>query len=149
MTDLSVREEPGEKRAKRRSNAFVDFLASAGGAAAMTILLGGVVGQLVSCDVQRRVQQREFNNGWLKSRGDQALVARKEYVDGRRAALDEILRTIGAMAAASDSLIDITQPSFTVRGHKNPKDGDAVFAEQTRVAVEFTNAERAWQCYHL
>lgn len=123
--------------------ALVDFVTSTGGAALFTVLLGGVAAQLISCDAQQRVQQREFNNTWLKSRGDQALLARKEFVDGRRAALDEILRTAGTLSAASQDLLDITGPAYSMKGH-TPADKDRLLAEETRVATEFTNAELAW-----
>jgi hypothetical protein len=119
------------------------FVDSAGGAALITVLFGGVAAQLISCDAQRRVQQREFNNAWLKARGDQALLARKEFVDGRRATLDEILRTAGTLSAASHDLVEITGPSFSMKGHTNMNSA-LILAEQTRVAKEFTVADLAW-----
>jgi hypothetical protein len=125
------------------ANWFGDFVKSASGTTLITVLLGGVAAQLISCDAQRRAQQREFNNTWLKSRGDQALLARKEFVDGRRAALEEILRTAGTLSAASQDLIDITGPSFRMEGHTKA-DKDVLLAEQTRVTKEFTSAELAW-----
>lgn len=122
---------------------FGEFLASAGGAAIVTVLLGGVAGQLISCNAQRRLQEREFNNAWLKARGDQALTARKEFVEGRTKALDEILRVAGAIATASDDLLYITRPSFDTKGQtiENKK---LVLAEQTRVFSEYVKAEQAW-----
>src|SRR3954468_17795632 len=105
--------------------------------AIITVLLGGVFAQMISCDAQRRVQQREFNNTWLESRGDQALLARKEFVDGRRATLEEILRTAGTLSAASHDLLDITGPAFSMKGH-TATDSALILAEQTRVAKEFT-----------
>jgi hypothetical protein len=122
---------------------FGTFVTSAGGAALITVFFGGVAAQLISCDAQRRVQEREFNNTWLKSRGDQALLARKEFVDGRRATLEEILRTAGTLSAASHDLLDITGPAFSMKGH-TATDSALILAEQTRVAKEFTAAELAW-----
>lgn len=82
----------------------------------------------------------------MKARGDQALTARKEFVDGKRNSLDEILRTIGEMDAASEELVDITQPAFAVGGYKRTAKADikSVVAEQTRVTTRFSRAEGAW-----
>jgi hypothetical protein len=148
MSDYKVDVEVRQHEAASSSDThpILAFLGSAGGTALLTVLLGGVVAQMISCDSQRRSQQREFNNGWLKARGDQALTARKEFVDGRRNSLDEILRTIGEMDAASEELVDITQPAFAMSGYKRDAKVDikAVVAEQTRVTTRFSKAESAW-----
>ena len=136
---LEVRQS--DRKPEKRS--IEKFLTSAGGAALITVLLGGVAAQVVSCDAQRRAQQREFNNTWLKARGDQALTARKGFVDGRRAALAEIMNVIGRVAAASSDLLDITHPSFTTVG-RSAQNSALMLAEQTRVANKFTDAELAW-----
>jgi hypothetical protein len=146
MADIQLNVDVTQKSLSTPAKSpLLDFVTSAGGTALVTVLLGGVVAQLVSCDAQRRSQERDFNNSWLKSRGDQALVARKEFVDSRRASLDEILRTIGDVCAASKELIDITQPSFLAGAYKNKSALTLILAEQTRVANEFTKAELAWE----
>jgi hypothetical protein len=58
---------------------FLSFFESATGAAMVTVLLGGALGQFISCDVQNRVRERDFNDAWLKSRGEQALMARGSF----------------------------------------------------------------------
>lgn len=146
MADLKVEVDvrPQAPAAPKTSKPLLDLLSSAGGTALVTVLLGGVVAQMISCDAQRRNQQREFNNGWLKARGDQALTARKEFVDGKHNSLDEILRTIGEVSAASEELIDITQPDFAIGSYKSKADIDKVVSEQTRVTTRFEKAEASW-----
>src|SRR5258706_12053412 len=55
-------------------------LESGGGAALITVLIGGIAAQVINLTAQRAATRREFNNAWVKARGDQALNAYKDYV---------------------------------------------------------------------
>jgi hypothetical protein len=55
-----------------KKHAVLSFIESAAGTALLTVVLGGLVGQLISCDVQNRLRERDFNETWLKARGEQA-----------------------------------------------------------------------------
>src|ERR1044071_8086338 len=57
------------------------FLESSGGTAIVTTLIGGIFGAIISGIIQDGTREREFEQSWLKARGDQALVAYKEYLD--------------------------------------------------------------------
>jgi len=47
----------------------------------------------------------DFNNAWLKARGDQALSAYKEYVTEQTHVVDEQYRAVGAVVSASEALV--------------------------------------------
>ena len=72
---LSFRnEKAGEKPRWQR------FLESTGGAALITVLLGGIFGSCITDSLQKGAKDREFQQAWLKSRGDLALFAQKEFL---------------------------------------------------------------------
>jgi hypothetical protein len=55
------------------------FLESSGGAALITVAIGGLLAQWINVHVQTATTEREFNNAWLRARGDQALTAYRDY----------------------------------------------------------------------
>src|SRR5690349_6878541 len=47
----------------------------------ITVLIGSIAATLITGMIQRQAGIREFEQTWLRSRGDQALVSYKEYLD--------------------------------------------------------------------
>lgn len=88
------------------------FLESSGGTALITVLLGGMAGQLITCSVQNRTREREFEQAWMKSRGDQALQAYKEYVVGEQKIVERAYELIGHCISAGEEMIMTTRPEF-------------------------------------
>ena len=119
------------------------FLGSAGGAALVTVVVGGLAGQLISCDIQNRLKAREFNDAWLKARGDQALLARREFLDSRRNAFEQLMITAGTMANASGELIYVGSPQLSLgklTGVDRRRQRDA----QAALATAYRAAEDKW-----
>src|SRR5690349_10299963 len=68
----------------------------------ITVLIGGIAATLITGIIQWRAGVREFDQAWLKSRGDQALVSYKEYLDQEQALMRRTYGSIGACISASD-----------------------------------------------
>lgn len=88
------------------------LLESTGGAALITVLLGGVLGAMISGIIQYGQKEREFQQTWLKARGDQALVAYKEYLDKQQEVVRHVYELVGSSISAADDLINVTKPEF-------------------------------------
>jgi|SRR5882724_1093062 len=95
------------------------FLEPAVLAALITVLIGGIAATLITGIIQwragaREFQQsqlardREFEQAWLKSRGDQALVSYKEYLDQEQALIRRAYSLIGTCTSSSDRLVGLT-----------------------------------------
>jgi len=89
-------------------------------AALITVLIGGIAATLITGIIQWRAAAREFKQGemardrefeqaWLKSRGDQALVSYKEYLDQERELITRTYSSIGKSISAADRLTGLTR----------------------------------------
>lgn len=89
-------------------------------AALVTVLIGGVAATLITGIIQwrsgvrefeqnRAARDREFEQAWLKSRGDQALVSYKEYLDQEQTLIRRAYSLIGTCTSASDRLAGLTR----------------------------------------
>jgi len=81
----------------------------------ITVLIGGIAATLITGIIQWQAGIREFEQTWLKSRGDQALVSYKEYLDQEQALMRRTYSMIGACISASDRLAGLTKASWRQR----------------------------------
>jgi hypothetical protein len=81
----------------------------------ITVLIGGIAATLITGIIQWRAGIREFDQTWLKSRGDQALVSYKEYLDQEQAFMKRTYSLIGACVSASDRLVSLTKSTWRQR----------------------------------
>src|SRR5437764_6648982 len=79
VAEILKRRAPSENN--QQKPLWQRFLETTGGAAVITVLIGGIFGQIISSSIQSSLKEREFQQAWLKERGDQALVANKEYLE--------------------------------------------------------------------
>ena len=83
------------------------FLQSSGGTALITVVLGGIVGSLITGMVQSATHEREFDLAWLKARGDQALGAYRDYLDKEQGLVSQAYGLVGEVAASAETLINL------------------------------------------
>ena len=119
------------------------FLGSAGGAALVTVVFAGFAGQFISCNIQNRLKDREFNDAWLKARGDQALLARREFLESRRNAFEQLMMVAGTMANTSEELIYVGSPQLSL-GQLRGADRRRQRETQAALAYAYRAAEEKW-----
>src|SRR3954447_11049386 len=111
------------------------FLESVGGAALITALVGGALLQLITWTVQRSLEKREFNNAWVKARGDQALSAYRDYNKEQLKVFEELYSEVGRMIAGSEALVAAA----------NWDSSDKATREYVaKIAVNFNAADDDW-----
>ena len=115
------------------------FLNSTGGTALITVLIGGIFGSLITGMVQSGLKEREFQKSWLKSRGDQALVVYKEYLQQEQDLVNNAYGLIGRCLAASDEIVELTRPYF------NPKNYPGVETQKLAIRKNFNACDREWR----
>jgi hypothetical protein len=84
---------------------WLRVLESATVAALLTGLVGGVLVQIITASFQRSAGRREFNDAWLKARGDQALTGYREYQHEQFSAVDRVYSEVGEMISAGEAVI--------------------------------------------
>lgn len=119
----------GEEKPKPR---WQRFLESSGGTALITVIIGGIFGQWITASFQQNEKEREFQQAWMKSRGDQALVSYKEYLDQEQEVMKRAYELIGNSIAASQDLIAQTGKDF------NPE-------QQIEIQKKFNEVSVAWR----
>lgn len=103
---LRISKPPAGPEAKKPR--WLEVLESGGGAALFTVLLGGILGNMVACGIQQREKERDFQRAWMQARGDQALVAYKEYLDREQDLVKDAYQLLGSSLSASSDLIVLT-----------------------------------------
>jgi len=90
----------------------IELLQTSGVTALITVVLGGAIGQYISCDIQTRLKEREFRQSWMKTAGDQAIAAHSQYLTQEQDAVKRAYKLIGSYISALDDLIYVTGPGF-------------------------------------
>ena len=124
-----------DESADRRRLWWQSFLESTGGAAFITVLVGGLLAQWINIYVQEATGAREFNNAWLKARGDQALAAYKDYVTEQLKVADGLFTSVGSIVAAAEALV---ASAGWDRSHPHTDE------TARKIALEFNAAEDDW-----
>lgn len=111
--------------------------------ALVTVLIGGIMGNIIAGKIQTGAKEREFQQAWMKARGDQALLAYKEHLDQERETVKRAYELVGGCISASEDLIDLTRPEFAPRSH--------VGIEQERDAIRknYNDHDVEWRRDHL
>ena len=142
VTELLNRRVPsGTNQPKPR---WQRFLETTGGAAIITVLIGGVFGQIISSSIQSTLKEREFQQAWLKARGDQALQANKEYLEKEQEVVLHVYDLIGGCISASEDLISLTSSEFNENNYQGAKLGE-IKKIRTKVYENYNAKDYEWR----
>ena len=124
--------------------AWQRFLESAGGAALVTVLVGGLLASLINAWVQAQLKARETNLAIVNARGDQALVAYKDYLEKEQEIVKHAYELIGNCIADAEDLIMITGSNFD---DQSIDPGTRNEARNQRIAVrqKFNATDQKWR----
>lgn len=135
----------GDQERERESKPkWLRFLESSGGAALVTVALGGLVGQWITYSVQQRIKDKEFQQAWLQARGNQALVAYKEYLDQQQGIVRRAYELIGSCISTSEDLIVLTQPEFDLSKYSGDEQKE-VAAQRATLRGRFNETDARWR----
>ncbi|HVG35827.1 MAG TPA: hypothetical protein VM911_22435 [Pyrinomonadaceae bacterium] len=135
---LKIREL--KERRDKNGGWFVRLLESAGGAALITVLVGGILGGLLNWRIQTNLRDREAAQAIQKTQGELALVAYKDFLDRRQETIKSVYELLGNSASASYALITITGPEF--EHSKLPAEAEE---QKTAIRDRFNVAVNEWR----
>lgn len=118
------------------------FLESAGGAALITLLIGGILGGIITAIVQEYQKDREFQQAWLKTRSEMELATAKEYRDRELEIVSQAYDLLGRCITVSDDLIYLTSPVFDPI---NYEDSLNVKKQRLTMLTNYNNCVREWR----
>jgi hypothetical protein len=139
---LRESERPG--KADQPKPSWQRFLESSGGTALVTVIIGGLFGTLISALVQYGASGREFQQAWLKGRGDQALVAYKDFLDKQQEIIKRVYDRLGTCISASEDLASLSKD---VNQTKNYEGDQKTRVMKYRISVQdkYTQSEAEWR----
>jgi hypothetical protein len=108
--------------------------------ALVTVLIGGLFGGLITAMYQAAQKDREFQQSWLKTRGDQALTSYKEYLDREQELIRRAYALVGACVSASDRLAYQTGPPFRAEFINQPE----VENQKNAIKKNFNQMNAKW-----
>lgn len=97
------------------------------------------MGNFIAATIQAGAKEREFQQSWMKARGDQALLAYKEYNDQEQETVKRAYELIGGCIAAADDLIGLTDPSFAPGSH------EGIEAQRKAIRKIYNEQEAQWR----
>lgn len=99
---------------------WIQFLETTGGVALITVIVGGIISQYIATGLQQGLKDREFQQqqqtkelefqqAWLKARGDQALAAYQKYLEQEQITVEKAYDLISKCISSADDMIGANQ----------------------------------------
>lgn len=89
-------------------NSWLKFLGTTGGAALITVLVGGLLGTVLNSCIQAGLKSREVEQARQKSKSEIGIISFKDHLDRRQETVKSLYSLVGRCAAASHSLLSTT-----------------------------------------
>jgi hypothetical protein len=134
---------PPNESPKTTTPFWVQVLNSNGFAAVLTVLVGGIFGQLITASIQEGAQRRQFQQEWLKARGEQALLAHREYLTNGQQLVRDMYLQLGKVLAAADSMIYMTQPAWDPDRYSR-EEAKRIKAQRAKLRERFNTTVNEW-----
>lgn len=110
---LRSRQNTGKQEpAPERKPAWLQLFESAGFAALVTVVLGGIAGGLITFELQEYAKNRERQTADARLEHDRNLTAFKEHLDRERKVVDEMFLRLGKFVDASRDLTTLSRKEF-------------------------------------
>jgi hypothetical protein len=113
MDYLEYRRTAAERKLNaERKATWLQLFESAGFAALVTVVLGGIAGGFITFKLQEYAKQRDTRAATAQLQHDQQLAAFKEHLDRERMVVDEMFLRLGKFVDASRDLTTLSRKEF-------------------------------------
>jgi len=127
---------------------WLQLFESSGFVAIVTVVLGGLVGSLVTSRFQEKSKQREQQVARIQLEHDRSLAAFNEHLDRERKIVDEMLAKVGGLADTARGLSQLSRAEWS--GKDQPAAEQARLAQERHKIVErYNQATAAWDADRL
>jgi hypothetical protein len=110
---LRFRQNPPEKKQETdKKPTWLQLFESAGFAALVTVLVGGIAGAIITWKLQDSTKKRESQAATSRLEHDRKLSAFKEHLDRERRVVDEMYLKLGKFVDASRDLTTLSRKEF-------------------------------------
>lgn len=126
--------------------AWQRFLETTGGAALITVLVGGIMGSVITGLIQRGAKDREAQQARLTARYNQAQVTYKEYLDKELELVNRALDLVGGCTSASDDLVLMTtSPDYDPGQYKDQQIKKNLEEQLMKAIDKYNQMDEKWR----
>jgi len=118
------------------------LLTTPGGAALITVLVGGILAAVINWQIQINLKERETQQSFEKTKGEIALLSYKSFLEKRDETIGQTLDLIGSCVTATEDLIETMGPEFDLRRFTGKE--QQLIKERESIATRFNTAENDW-----
>lgn len=123
-------------------NPWLKFLSTTGGAALITVLIGGLLGTVLNFLIQSGLQKRELMQAREKSKSEIGIISFKDHLDRRQETVKNLYSLVGRCTAVSHSLLSTTLIDTNQYSDKGVQ--KLVEEENEQVHKNFQETQEEW-----
>ncbi len=141
---LAAKRIPKNREFIDKESSVLSFVKSAGGAAAITVVLGGVLGNILSCQIQHSIKERELQDAVVSAYHKQQLKNYDRVLTGQVESSGEAMNLVSKVVDASGDLLE----SYRIQAYIEiaPDDGkDGQRLDQVeKIRQHYVDATKEW-----
>jgi hypothetical protein len=118
------------------------LLTTPGGAALITVLVGGILAAVINWQIQINLKERETQQSFEKTKGEIALLSYKSFLEKRDEIIGQTFDLIGSCVTAAEDLVGTMGPDFDLRKFTGKE--QQLIKERESIATRFNTAENDW-----
>ncbi len=135
----------GDQQPSRSKPTWQRFLESTGGAALITVLVGGIAGGLITSHLETRQKDRELAVQKEQAAEQRKSAAHKELLTARLTAVQGAIDLLGRAIAAGEDLIVITGPEWRLQEARAEVDAKVTRRKKEELREGWNTADAAWR----
>jgi hypothetical protein len=132
-----LRPEPAKPRWQK-------LLESAGGVALITVIIGGLLGQLISMYIQASLRDRDYEQTISKAQNDRDLADYTKFLDQGSETVKHVYGLVGTCVSASDDLIQVASDELN-QEVLAPDERKKEVAQKLEKRKKFNAADDKWR----
>lgn len=126
------------------SNCCLAFLQTAGGAALITVILGGIVGGILNGQIQQDLSRREHRQALQAARLDTQLLMDRNFLEAQTTATQQLLSSIGEYVSRIQSRAVTKGPEFKAGVNTTSEQKEKLDAQRDAALQAYNSALEAW-----
>ena len=124
--------------------AWLKFLESTGGVALITVVLGGMLGQCVTSNINAGLKEREAQQAENKGYNERTINAAKSYLEQEQEIVKRAYELVGKCVSDSDDIVDITGEEFNPQLYQRQARKD-MQKLRNDIREEYNSSDKQWR----
>ncbi len=114
-------------------------------AVSITVLVGGIFGNLINSNIQEAIKDREFRHDVLKALNSTQLELQKEYFKLQVSETKKALDVVGKIIQNTEALAITRTPEWSLNSAKTQKIRESLRNDKIKIRTAFNKAQKEWE----